>query len=312
MARRRRSTRRRSLRSFGAVLVNPGKRRRRRNPPLGRKAAQYTSGGLRFANFPVRIPKSGKSYTRAGKPVRAYRRRKAAKTRRPVIRGIYKTTKRKSTRRKSAQRSLPMKSNPRRRRRVSMRRRRPSVLRQSRRKSRRARRNPAFISTIQSSLRKIPVVGGVSAKVVGFAPHAIIGAAAVEVPLQIQKMDWWATSRVGAWFADKPEWLFVASGAALALLTQYLPANIASAATKQRVAIAVAAAGAGAGWLKYSETKRDMGALTLGALSAGYTPIGALPAGYGPPMGAVGAYGEGPAYTVSPMGSSYGAVVLGG
>lgn len=306
MARRRSRTKRRSLRSFGAVLINAGgprRRRRRKNPPARNRLSKkqrktYSKSVKRHARGKSRV----RGYTR--RPTRKY---KGKRVRRRAHAWKYKYTGKKRylpksrpkyrlTRKKKARR------NPRRRR-ITRARRAPI----RRRRITRARRNPAFVSKIQSSVKKLPFIGGPAATVVGFAPHAAIGAVSLEAPLMLLKQAWFQQSKVGQFFADKPHWFLAASGALLGLAASYAP--IGSVATKQRVAIALASAGAGAGYFAWKQNQGDAGALTLGnVLTSAYSPapVGALT------LGGVGAYGEAPAVTVSPIGAGYGAVVLGG
>jgi hypothetical protein len=154
-----------------------------------------------------------------------------------------------------------------------------------------------------------------------------VGAFSVEAPIQLLQMQWFNESKIGGFFVKRPHWLYASSGALVALLIQAVPKKWASEGTKQRAAIAVASAGAGAGYLNWRmaggalpgmapttapveavvEGAETIGALTLGALTLGQLELGALE------LGAVNSYGEGPAYTVSPMGGgSLGAVILGG
>lgn len=320
MARRRRTVRR-SLRSFGAVLVNPrrrsSRRRTRRNPPASKAYASH---------FPVLVPASSK---RGG--VRAYRRRKPMK-----LRGALKGKRRipaawrygknkKAAGRPASRRARSVFKryglvNPRRRRgarrsfrRVSRRfraRRNPSLVSISRRKARRngrrrfgaIRRNPAFVSKLTSPIqriaRKIPVVGAPLAVIVGQAPHAAIGAVALEPALFLasKATQMLAGNRAGAWLATNPHFALLGSAA---VVSQVARLAVKDAGAKDRISLAILSAGAGAAYILWktgiSAPASSLGAVTLGAIG----------------MDGVGAYGEGPAYTVSPMGGAYGAVILG-
>jgi hypothetical protein len=339
MARRRASrTKKRSLRSFGAVLVNAGgARRRRRNPP--RATSIKVRGGRKHTtkvrkSWRNKYATNVKSYTRkSSKPVRAHARRKGKKgTRRSVHKWNYKKGRYSRSRLRAIKRRRKAKRNPRRsrsirktiaRRRKAPARRRKTTRRRkarsnprrrvitrsrkrkgSKRKSskRRARRNPAFLSGIQKFAKKIPLVGGLAAKTIGFAPHMAVAALSIEAPLQLLAMPAFAESKIGAWFAARPHAALAASGILMALGAQYIPSKFVSAPAKQKMAIALSSAGAGAAYLSWRQNGGSIfGAVTLGALDMGAVTLGATTS-----------YGEGPAYTVSPMGGGYGAVVLGG
>jgi hypothetical protein len=323
MARRRRSTRRRSLRSFGAVLVNAGgprRRRKRKNPPQSGSAAfkrsvkGRTAKGTRSARKAWRKKYSTtvSKYTRKGRTVRAHARRKGKKgTRRKVHAWNYKKGRmrlsrkgRALRRRRKARRNPAPKVVRRRKARSSVR----SVVRRRRKSHKSARRNPAIVSGLQRQLKKIPVLGKhVLAPAVGLIPHAAVGAVgAVETAFMLQNTAAFKESAVGQFFADKPHLFYAASGITAALLAQLLPAKLISDSEKGKLQAALAASGFGAGYLLWRQSGGSLlGAVTLGQLSAGYAPVGALA------MSGPGGYGEGPAYTVSPLGSPMGAVVLG-
>jgi hypothetical protein len=306
---RRRSTRRRSLRSFGAVLVNAGgpRRRRRKNPPLSRTSVK---GRTARATRKIRKAYTSKyktevsKYTRKGKSVRAHRRRRGIKGRRRKVhawdykRGVMRSSSKSS----GIRRSRKARRNP-----APVSRRRITRRRRSR-----ARKNPAFLRGFQAQLKRIPVLGKfVLAPAVGLAPHAALGGlGAVEMAIQLEKSDLLSKIPVvGEFLKSNPHWFYAASGLTAALLVNLAHETVLKGkldkSTSDSLQAALAAAGCGVGYFIWRQNNSLFGAVTLGQLSAGYAPVGAIA------MSGPGAYGEGPAYTVSPMGGAMGAVVLG-
>lgn len=296
---------RRRMRTIGALVINPRRSRR---------TASALSNPRRKRRTKVKAnPRRRKLRRRARGKVRARSRRSGRKVRTRRNRawtGKFKNYKAisKYKRKGKSVSAHERRTNPRKRRRA--RRRNPSspfyrVNGRKRKglKVRRARSNPAFVGKIQGMFRKIPVIGTPLSMIAGFAPHAAIGAATVELPLRgaamIGQAEWMPESIKGS----VPVYLAVA-GAVLGVAAMYLVPG--SAETKQRVAIGIASANAGAAFLAWR--------LGLDATQMNVSGLGAIVAS--PSMGAIamdgssyGSYGLGPAYSVGPQG--YGAVLVG-
>lgn len=303
---------RRRMRTIGALVINPRRSRRaaalsnpRRRRKAGRKMRARVRNPRRRARkagrkLRRRARRNGRARTRAPKGARPSRRAKGKHKNWGSVRAYARKT--------GSVRAHPRRTNPKHRRRA--RRHNPGtpfyrVNGRKRRsvKVRRARRNPAFVGKLQSMFGKIPVIGKPLALFAGFAPHAAIGAATVELPLR------------GAAMVGQAEWMpesikgsvpvyFAVAGAVLGVAAMYLVPG--SQDTKQRVAIGVAAANMGAGFLAWR--------LGLDATSMNVSGLGAIVAS--PSMGALAVDGSGygniglaPAYTVGPAG--YGAVLVG-
>lgn len=285
---------RRKVRTVGAVIVNP-RRRRKRSTAKRRKrstAKRRTVSRRRKAN-----PK------RKRKTV-ARRRRANPKRRRRTVAKRRRTTRRRRTN------PYVLRSNPRRKRRKA-----PRV---RRRKVRRVRKNPGLVAGLQATMKKIPFIGAPLAIAAGVVPYAAVGAPlGVELPMQAAKYM--------AMWEGKPSWLsfsepmtFALYGLGAAVLTHYAAKMLGmTPATCEKAAIAVGSAAMGAGYytMRYGQ---QVGATPsevatgenstegLGALMAGPYVLGQSSG-----MGAVaiGGYGMGPAYTAGPQG--YGAVLVG-
>lgn len=301
MARRKRRTR-----TVGSVIVNPRRRRR------------TTARRKRRSN-----PRRRRTTARRRKRRMVKRRRSTARRRNP-------RRKRRTTRRRRT--SARRRRNPRRRRRSARRTRRRAAAvsnprrrrkRRTKRRRSRARRNPAFVSGLARSLKKVPVIGGLLAGMAAIGFHGFIGGISVEPTMRVA--GWLATQ---TWVPEKlkaSEWFFFGvTGTALGALVVWLGPKTKALTPEaaKRVGIAVSAAGWGAGYalMRERQMANEAGIATPAQQVAGSTTEGlGMLTMQSSPLGALGiGYGSGPAYSVGPQGSfgpggygGMGAVVIG-
>ncbi len=288
MARRRTRTRRNPIRTTGALIINP--RRRKRNPArrTRRNALQIRTNRKRRTN----------------------RRR----TRRNALQ--IRTNRRRSTRRnpRSRRRNTRVaRRNTRSRRRNTRSRRRNTRVRRRngtrrgmrRRTARRAyakRRNRRTRKNMGTMLKKIPLVGGLLASMAALIPTTLFGAIMVEPTMMAAKL-------IGRYIPNLPAPLFYAlAGLVVAAIVKSKLIPLA-AATKDRLAIAAASAAGGVAYYKFRtsggapETVADeVGALELRGYSG---PLGLLELrGLGGlSRGFSGAYGDYGPTAVMPLGT---------
>jgi len=305
-------SRRRRVRTVGAVIVNPPRRRSRKAGSAKRRTAAKKAARTRKANKAKRsrAAKKGalKRRRNPGRKRRIVRRRKTTARRRNPSR------RRRSTKRsraaKKGWRSRARRKNPGRKRRIV------------RRRKTYRRRNPSgMFSGLQSSLRKIPFIGAPLAIVLGTVPFAVPAALAVELPLQ-------ATTMIAQYDLGPLNFMkgsvaayYATMGAVGAALAHWLVPG--TAETKTKAAIAVASSFWGVAYYKMRESMmaNAAGASTIEEQIAPAVPIEGLGALVMSSRGSYGALAVGgqsmgmaPAYTVGPQGygSPMGAVVIGG
>lgn len=265
--RRRRTVRRRNPGSRSMLLVNPRRRRRTKRRSTRRRTTRRRRNSLVVRTNPRR---------------RTTRRRR----RNPRRRRSTAVRRRNPRRRRTVRRR-----NPRRRRARSV----VYRYKSKRRKNGRRRRNPGFAST----LRKIPLVGGMLSNIAGFAPHALFGALSVEPTMWVAKM-------AAPFLPMVPASVFYPlTGLFVAAMVKYLPFG--SAAMKKQLAIAVASAAGGVGYYKArtgadAEMAAEAGLLELRGVGNLGSLLTVRPdlAGYGYAYNPV-SYADGGAYQVRPF-----------
>ena len=139
-------------------------------------------------------------------------------------------------------------------------------------------------ASLQRMLKKVPVVGGMLAKMAAFAPYSAFGALGVE-PTMI------AAKFLGPYLPQVPASVFYAGTGLLvaALIQNFLPV---APATRAKLAIAVASAAGGVGYYKWRTGQDTDVATETGALM----------------LSGVGSWADGLAYKVAPNG--YGSTLI--
>jgi|GEM_PF-5014240 len=288
---------RRSLRSIAGLLANPRGRRRAARNAKGqfistRKAARRRRSLLGHPHgLGAFTAKSGASKHRSALSAAAKRRIAARRKKAAVFASVGKRPRQKGHFASRRHSSYPERD------------RYGRFVKNPGRRARRSRSNPAFVSSIQSSVRKLPVVGKFLSQAVGFALP--VAAGGYVAPMAVLKADAWLAGKTftQALYKLDPRvrwFLFSAiAGALAAKVSKYVGVkpDVAGAAVAAGVfgtyyGVAVGSQPASAG----------IGALVLSGSNG--QPIGALNVpGYSSQLGMATAYDIGPA----PMG----AVVLG-
>lgn len=289
MARRRRTnkrTRRNPIRTTGALIINPRRRKRTNRRRTRRNALQIRTNRKRRTNR--------RRTRRNALQIRTNRRRSTRRN----------TRRRRNTR---ARRRNGTKRGMRRRtaRRAYSRRRRSNGTRKGmrRRTARRAyakRRNRKTRKNMGTMLKKIPLIGGALSSMVSLAPTALFGAVMVEPTMMAAKL-------LGRYVPNLPAPLFYAfAGLVVAAIvkSKFIPL---APSTKDKLAIAAASAAGGVAYYKFrtaggapESTAEEVGALELRGYSG---PFGMLELRGNSGFSGASAYGEyGPA-AVMPLGT---------
>lgn len=339
--------RRRSVRTVGAVIVNP---RGRKSRGRGRKGRRSNGRRRTRRNTSYRVLGNGRKSRKGRKSRRrsngrrrpAARRRRSNGRRRTSARRGYRRNKggRPKHRARAAKlsrikgkwhkaRPPAKRAKPRRGYVFNGRKRRsaPRVMRRNsrhgRRYARKGYRRNGMLGGLAGMLKKIPVLGPLLAPLAGFGPIAALGALAVEIPIQasafVASQEWipeWAKG-------DLAYYAILGAGLGLAA-KKFAPSALGS---KDDVALAVTAATWGAGYHAW-RTKMmanaagiatadqqaaggEAGVKGLGALVQAYNGMGG--GGYGQIGVDYSGMGMGPAYTVGPQGyGGLSAVIVGG
>jgi hypothetical protein len=230
------------IRTTGALIINPRKRRKA-------KVAKRRNALL----------------------VRANRRRRVSRRRNPLLVRANRAQRRRRSRRVVRRNPLLVRANP--RRRVSRRRRNPLYTRVNRRKSMRRsmrrRRNP-------SGLAKIPVVGGVLSSIVGLFGPALFGAVSVEpTMLAARYLGPYIPSVPTSVF-------YPVAGLLLAGIVKAFGPKLMSKDLADKFAVACASAGGAVGYYKWRTSQDQEVAAEAGMLEyAGAHVSGYQEAGFG-------------------------------
>ena len=272
----RRTTRRRNpIRSTGALIINPRRRRttRRRATTKRRNTATRRRTTTRRKR-PAARRRNGLVIRRNTRKRATTRRRTTTRRRRNPVRRRATTRRRRPARRRNSRLVVNRRRrNPRRRatarRRNPVRRRRASTKRRSNPRRRVAKRRNSALGGLKKTLKKIPLIGGVLASMIGFAAPAAVGAVAVYPTMFAAKM-------LGKFAPNLNASAFYAGAGLLvaAVFAKFAPKTIMGfSRTNLATAIASAAGGVAAyKWLSGQDT--SMAAETAGLSMSGFAGWG--------------------------------------
>jgi len=260
MARRR--TRRNPVRTTGALIINPRRRRRNKSRRTRRNALQIRTNRKRRTN--TRRRRRNVATNLQIRKNRRRSRRRNTRSRRRNTRARRRNGTRKGMRRKTARRAYSRRRNGTRK---GMRRRTARRAYMKRRNRRKTRKNMA------SMLKKIPLIGGTLAHMASLAPTALFGAVMVEPTMMAAKL-------LGRYVPNLPAPLFYAIAGLLVaavVKSKFIPL---APSTKDKLAIAAASAAGGVAYYKFrtsggapETTAEEVGALELRGYSG---PFGLL------------------------------------
>jgi len=286
MARRRtnKRTRRNPIRTTGALIINPRRRKRTNRRRTRRNALQIRTNRKRRTNR--------RRTRRNALQIRSNRRRSTRRNtrRRRNTRARRRNGTRRGMRRKTARRAYSRRRNGTRK----------GMRRRTARRAYAKRRNRKTRKNMGTMLKKIPLIGGALSSMVSLAPTALFGAVMVEPTMMAAKL-------LGRYVPNLPAPLFYAfAGLVVAAIvkSKFIPL---APSTKDKLAIAAASAAGGVAYYKFrtsggapESTAEEVGALELRGYSG---PFGMLELRGNSGFAGASAYGEyGPA-AVMPLGT---------